>query len=102
MPRLEAYQVRMDRMKELYEHGYDLAYISEEMGITPDYIRNCLQKMGVWYDYGGIDVPKVLALRKAGWHMAAIRYELGNRFTAEQIIEAVNEYDRRHRHDRGA
>ena len=30
--------------------------------------------------------------------MADIRYELGNKFTAEQIIEAVNEYDRRHRH----
>lgn len=102
MPRLEAYQVRMDRMKELYEQGYDLAYISEEMGITPGYIEDCLKKMGVWHDYGGIDVPKVLALRKAGWHMADIRYELGNKFTAEQIIEAVNEYDRRHKHDRGA
>ena len=97
MPRLETYQVRMDRMKELYEQGYDLAYISEEMGVTPGYIEDCLKKMGVWYDYGGIDVPKVLALRRAGWHMADIRYELGNKFTAEQIINAVNEYDRRHR-----
>lgn len=102
MPRLEPMKIRMNRMKSLYLQGYDLAYISEEMGITPGYIEDCLKKMKVWQDYGGIDVPKVLALRKAGWHMAEIRYELGNRFTAKQIIEAVNEYDRRHRHDRKA
>ena len=29
--------------------------------------------------------------------MAEIKYELGDRFTAKQIIDAVNEYDRRHR-----
>jgi len=97
MPRLEPMKIRMDRMKSLYLQGYDLAYISEEMGITPGYIEDCLKKMKVWQDYGGIDVPKVLALRKAGWHMAEILYELGQKYTAKQVIEAVNEYDRRHR-----
>ena len=42
-------------------------------------------------------MPKVLALRRAGWHMAEILYELGQKYTAKQIIDAVNEYDRRHR-----
>ena len=97
MPRLEAHDVRMNRMKTLYLQGYDLAYISEEMDCTPGYIKQCLQRMGVWFDYGGIDVPKVLALRKAGWHMAEILYELGQKYTAKQVIDAVTEYDRRHR-----
>lgn len=99
MPKLEPMKIRMDRMKSLYLQGYDLAYISEEMGITPGYIEDCLKKMKVWEDYGGIDVPKVLALRRAGRHMAEILYELGQKYTAKQVIEAVNEYDRRHKHE---
>ena len=47
MPRLEPMKIRMDRMKSLYLQGYDLAYISEEMGITPGYIEDCLKKMKV-------------------------------------------------------
>ena len=98
--RMEPQEVRLAMLRELYLSGHTIGEICKEMGYkTPETPINYLRNMGIYEDYGGIDVPKVLALRRAGWHMADIRYELGNKFTAEQIIDAVNEYDRRHRHE---
>ena len=31
------------------------------------------------------------------WHCVKILYELGHKYTAKQVIDAVTEYDRRHR-----
>ena len=65
MPKLEPMKIRMDRMKSLYLQGYDLAYISEKMGITPGYIEDCLKKMKVWEDYGGIEGARTAESRLA-------------------------------------
>ena len=97
--RMEPQEVRLAQLRELYTNGCTIAEICKEMGFkTPETPINYLKEMGIYEDYGGIDVPKVLALRRAGWHMADILDEFGGKYTADEIMDAVNEYDRRHRH----
>lgn len=86
---------RRKKAAEMYQGGYSVHDICAELGFTsPEYVRTILKDYGVWpeqmYD---IDVPKVLALRKAGWHMSQILDEFRNQYTAEQIMEAVNKWD---------
>lgn len=87
---------RRKKAAEMYQEGYSVHDICAELGFTsPEYVRTILKDLGVWpeqmYD---IDVPKVLALRKAGWHMSQILDEFRNQYTAKQIMEAVERWDR--------
>lgn len=99
MGRLEPKEERRARVKELYESGHTVEEICKIMRYkTQESVIYILKRLGIYETYGGIDVPKVLALREAGWHMADILTEFDHRFTARQIMDAVNEYDRRHKH----
>lgn len=87
---------RRAKIFELYEDGKSIDEICSILGYhRPEYVRSVLREEGIPLAEkpNGIDVPKVLALRKAGWHMADILEELGNEFTAEQVIQAVEDYD---------
>ena len=61
---------RRKKAAEMYTEGYSVHDICAELGFTsPEYVRTVLKDLGVWPEQmHGIDVPKVLALRRAGWH----------------------------------
>ena len=87
---------RRAKIFELYSEGKSIDEICLILGYhRADYVRSVLREGGIPLvdKPNGIDVLKVLALRKAGWHMADILEELGNEFTAEQVIQAVEDYD---------
>ena len=93
---MEPMEVRMKQLREMYLQGYDLAYICEEMGYkTQKTAINYLRIMGV-YEGNKLDVNKVIALKRAGWLIDQIVDEFNHKYTAKQIIEAVNEYKREH------
>ncbi len=88
---------RRAKIFELYDDGKSIDEICSILGYhRPEYVRSVLREGGIPLvdKLSGIDVPKVLALRKAGWHMADIIEEFGNEFTAEEIIQAVEDYDK--------
>ena len=83
-----------------YRNGMSI----EKMRIKYDYssdtaVRHVLRKQGELPQAPGrwaekpIDVPKVLALSKAGWPIGKIVEEFNNEYTAEEIRKAVDEYD---------
>lgn len=82
---------RRKQMRQMYEDGYTLPEICEELGYkTTEYVQDELRKLGVYVKYPfGIDVPKVLALRRAGWDMKKIIEEFNHEYTATQINMAV-------------
>lgn len=88
-----------------YRNGMSM----EDMRLKYDYttitaVRHALRKQGELPQAPGrwtekpLDVPKVLALQAAGWPIGKIVDEFNNEYSEEQIIDAVNEYDRRHRY----
>ena len=86
---------RRKKAAEMYQDGYSVHDICAELGFTSEeYVRTILKDLGVWPEQlHGIDVPKVLALRRAGWHMAQILEEFNGKYTAKQIMEAVQRWD---------
>jgi DNA-directed RNA polymerase specialized sigma subunit len=82
---------RRQKMRDMYEEGYSLQEICDELGYkTTDYVEYALRKMGVYRaDEFGIDVPKVKALKAAGWTMQQIIAEFGHRYTATEINKAL-------------
>ena len=82
-----------------YRNGMSI----EAMRIKYDYssdtaVRHVLRKQGELPQAPGrwaekpIDVPKVLALSKAGWPIGKIVEEFSNEYTAEEIRKAVREW----------
>ena len=82
-----------------YRNGMSI----EAMRIKYDYssdtaVRHVLRKQGELPQAPGrwaekpIDVPKVLALSKAGWPIGRIVEEFSNEYTAEEIRKAVREW----------
>lgn len=92
---------RLEKMKNLYLQGNTVEEICDILGYkTAKHVEYRLSQMGVYETQCDIDVPKVLALQKAGWNMPAIINEFGYTFTAKQIIDAVNRYGRRKQKER--
>lgn len=92
---------RLEKMKNLYLQGNTVEEICDMLGYkTVSHVIYRLSQMGVYETQCDIDVPKVLALQKAGWDMPAIVNEFGYTFTASQIIDAVNKYGRRKQKER--
>lgn len=73
----------------LWKEGKSPLEICDELGYkTPEYVIVVLKKLGLYEDQR-IDVPKVLALQKAGWTMDMIEQEFNYRYTQEEIAAAV-------------
>lgn len=83
-----------------YRNGMSI----EAMRIKYDYssdtaVRHVLRKQGELPQAPGrwaekpIDVPKVLALSRAGWPIEEIVEEFDCKYTAKQIRKAVKDYD---------
>lgn len=57
--RMEPQEVRLAMLRDLYTKGYTIAEICKEMGYkTPETPINYLRNMGIYEDYGGIDVRR--------------------------------------------
>ena len=96
---------RTDRNKQiagLYAEGKTIDEIADILGYKkPEYVRAFLRDHNLLKEPPeiGIDVPKVLALQKTGWHMTNIVREFGMKYTAEEIMEEVEKYGRRRKDD---
>lgn len=90
MPRTD----KAKQIPELFREGKDVYEIADILGYkSPGYIRTVLREQNMLPEQKyGIDVPKVLALRKAGWHMDQIIDEFGHNYTSKQIQEAVTKW----------
>lgn len=86
---------KAQQIPELFREGKDVYEIADILGYkSPGYIRTVLREQNMLPEQKyGIDVPKVLALRKAGWHMDRIIDEFGHNYTSKQIMKAVDEWD---------
>lgn len=85
---------RKAMIPELFEQGKSIEEICEELGYKdPRYVEQTLRELDMFPEaLYGIDVPKVWALRKAGWTMDQIIDEFGHKFTSKQIQEAVTSW----------
>jgi len=88
---------RQDKAIEMYKAGAQLEDITAELGYVHDgYVRGLLKNRGLLrpedQEKGELDVPKVLALKRAGWSMAQIVDEFEHRFTAAEINMEVAKY----------
>ncbi len=87
------------RMVKDHENGMSLEDIRQKYNYaTLGAVRYVLRKHGKdpetpgrWGDRP-LDVPKVMALQRAGWQMDKIVEEFSNEYTAEEIRKAVREW----------
>lgn len=86
-------KARRRKMIEMYKEGYSLSEICETLEYKDtDYIVQTLKRYGLYKgNRSGIDVPKVLALKKAGWTMKDIVEEFNHDFTVTEINMAIAE-----------
>lgn len=78
-----------NRIRELYLQGMSMADVAEEVGAkSVSFVRTILRDEGLIVEYG-IDIGKVKALKKAGWSISEIEYELGWKYTAQEIEDAL-------------
>ena len=90
---------QLDRanIARLAEKGFTPDEIVTEIGAkSRSHVLAILSEMGFREARNGVkrlDIPKVKALRRAGWSMQKIVSEFGHNFTEEQIVDAVREYD---------
>ena len=89
-------ETRHRMVADMYQNGYTDIEIAEEMGYkTTEHVKVILRKMGMLENESAIDVPKVLALKKAGWSMGMIVQEFGRKYTQKEISSAVIDWQRR-------
>ena len=82
-------RLTLDEMTELYRGGMSTEEIAQAHGYKNDkYIRERLKQIGL-YDNNRIDVGKIRALRKAGWTISAIAFEMAT--TGEKVKEILEE-----------
>lgn len=83
-------------VREMYLEGRTELEIADRIGYkSTKHVKATIRKLGLRVDCPIIDVPKVLALRKAGWQTEQIIEEFGYKFSADQIEEEVKKYARR-------
>lgn len=84
-------KARRKKMIRMYKEGYSLSEICETLEYKDtDYLVQTLRRIGLYKgNRFGIDVPKVLALKKAGWTMKDIIEEFNHEFTATEINMAI-------------
>lgn len=91
------FETRSRMVKEMYLEGMSTQEIANELGYSSsDQIRSILRRLGFKNGEYVMDVPKVLALKKAGWSMAMIVDEFSNRYTATQIENEVEKWRKAH------
>jgi hypothetical protein len=88
---------RQGKAIEMYKAGAQLEEITAKLGyVHDDYVRGLLKQRGLLrpedQEKAELDVPKVLALKRAGWSMVKIADEFENRFTVAEINMEVAKY----------
>lgn len=79
-----------DKIRELYKEGYSFNEIATAVGAKSTlYIQQILKQSGLWTGHKEIDTGKIKALRKAGWSITDIVFEMG--LPAETVKEVLNE-----------
>ena len=77
---------------EMHRKGYTDIEIADEIGYAPSHVRTVLKRLGL-LDHTELDVPKVLALKEAGWSIDRIVGEFGKKFTSDEIKDAVRAWE---------
>lgn len=78
---------------DMWRKGYTKVEIANEIGYTSiGHVTSLLNKLGLRGEEMMIDVPKVLALQRAGWTLDQILDEFDGDFTAEQVNTAVRKW----------
>lgn len=81
---------------DMWRKGYTEVEIANEIGYTSaEHVTKLLRKLGLRDEEMMIDVPKVIALQRAGWTMDQIVEEFDQKYTAEQLKEAVRKWKER-------
>ena len=87
MPKIKS-KIPHDEVVQMYGEGYEIAELAYIFGSNNAYIREILRKKKVQLrPENGIDVGKIKALRRAGWTVTAIAFEMC--LPAEQITEVL-------------